>query len=229
MDKRILDKIKKLMNLASSSNEHEAANALRMAQKLMQEHQVDQVDVELSDIAMQSADDVNSAGKPPAWSVQLIATITTAFGLSAVRASTLWGGPKIQFIGPADRCEIGTYCYTVLGRLLLRARAEYLAGLSKRLKRSSKTNRLNLFSEGWIQAVHSKLHRLVPNEKEQQLIAVFKERTFGTLNNLQGRASKEKARDQEAYYDGKAQGRNVQLNAGVTGASQGRIGRNTEF
>ncbi|MFN4056475.1 MAG: DUF2786 domain-containing protein [Alishewanella aestuarii] len=35
-DKRI-ERIKKLLALAKSSNEHEAANALRLAQKLMKE------------------------------------------------------------------------------------------------------------------------------------------------------------------------------------------------
>ena len=51
MDKRILDKIKKLMALAGSNNPHEAANALRKAQLLMQQYQLSEADVELSDIA----------------------------------------------------------------------------------------------------------------------------------------------------------------------------------
>ena len=37
-DDKILDKIKKCLVLASSANEHEAAAALRQAQKLMEAH-----------------------------------------------------------------------------------------------------------------------------------------------------------------------------------------------
>lgn len=48
MDERILDKIKKLLALAkSTSNEHEAANAMRKVQALMREHQLTDTDVAL--------------------------------------------------------------------------------------------------------------------------------------------------------------------------------------
>ena len=45
MSEKILDKIKKCLALASSANEHEAAAALRQAQKLMQAHGLTDQDV----------------------------------------------------------------------------------------------------------------------------------------------------------------------------------------
>ena len=42
---KILDKIKKCLALSSSSNEHEAAIALRQAQKLMELHGISDIDV----------------------------------------------------------------------------------------------------------------------------------------------------------------------------------------
>jgi hypothetical protein len=45
----VLDKIRKLLSLAQSPNEHEAQSAARVAQRLMLEHNIAQLDVERSD------------------------------------------------------------------------------------------------------------------------------------------------------------------------------------
>lgn len=83
MDKRVLDKIKKLMALAGSNNPHEAAIALRKAQLLMQEHQLSEADVELSDIAESCSVMANASEKQPQWSLNLMAMIKQTFGVSS--------------------------------------------------------------------------------------------------------------------------------------------------
>ena len=50
MSEKILDKIKKCLALASSANEHEAAAALRQAQKLMAQFGLTETDVTLADV-----------------------------------------------------------------------------------------------------------------------------------------------------------------------------------
>ena len=47
---QILKKIRKLLALSASANEHEAAAALAKAQALMEEHELAERDVELADI-----------------------------------------------------------------------------------------------------------------------------------------------------------------------------------
>jgi len=49
-DEKILGKIKKCLALATSSEPHEAAAAMRQAQKLMELHGIGQIDVKRSDI-----------------------------------------------------------------------------------------------------------------------------------------------------------------------------------
>ena len=57
MDKeKILDKIKKCLALSKSANEHEAAQALKQAQALMEKHEVNAVDIALSEVSEQKAD-----------------------------------------------------------------------------------------------------------------------------------------------------------------------------
>lgn len=124
MDKRILDKIKKLMALAGSNNPHEAANALRKAQLLMQEHQLSEADVELSAITEQSAAMANSGEKQPKWSLNLMAMIQQAFGVTGYFSTYQ---RRCFFVGYQSRAEIAAYCYAVLARQIKSARRDFLA------------------------------------------------------------------------------------------------------
>lgn len=224
MDERILSKIKKLLALAKSGNEHEAANALRLAQKLMQEHQVSDQEVKLSEVSQREIKRANAADKQPQWANLLTGCITNAFGLEAILSWDNGLGATLIFIGPTDRVEIGTYCYEVLAPQLVKARKAYLASLNKRLKLTTKTNRADLYAEGWISAVRRQVHRLVPTDDEKNLIQLYKEKHHPNLFKTEVRSAEQKKRDIAAYYEGHGAGRHVRLNAGLNGAEQGKIG-----
>lgn len=227
MDERILDKIKKLLALArSTSSEHEAANAMRKVQALMKEHQLTETDVALHEIAEQHTKRANTSSKQPQWASMLSKTIASAFGIDYLLSWQPAIGRCITFIGPKDRVEIGTYCYDVLAPQLVKARREFLAGLNKRLKTATKTNRADLFAEGWIIAVRSKVEALVPTEDEQQLIQLFMEKNYPDLRTSNSRAAATRVRDMNSKFMGMAKGQNVQLNAGVAGAAQGKLSHN---
>ncbi len=68
---RIIDKIKKCLALSRSANEHEAAAALRQAQKLMQQYRIEMSDVDMSDIA-ESGIAATVARKPARWENNLM-------------------------------------------------------------------------------------------------------------------------------------------------------------
>lgn len=227
MDERILDKIKKLLALAkSTSSEHEAANAMRKVQALMKEHQLTETDVALHEIAEQHTKRANSANKQPRWSLLLAHTIGTAFGLRYFLSYHRGIGQTIVFVGPKDRVEIGTYCYEVLAPQLVKARSNYQNTLDKRLKRTTKINRADLFAEGWMLTVLRKIEALVPTEEEQCLVQLYMEKNHPDLTNTAARAAKQKSRDMSAFIEGSIQGRNVNLNAGVAGAAQGQLTHN---
>ena len=224
MDNRILDKIKRLLSLSkSSSNQHEAANALHMAQQLMKKHQLSDTDVALHEITERHTKRANPTDKQPRWSLLLAHTVGTAFGL---RYFVSWHrdmGNSIVFVGPKDRVEIGTYCYEVLAPQLIKARKSFLGTQNKRLKPASKTNRADLFAEGWVMAVLHKIEALVPTEDEQNLVQLYMEKHYPDLTNAAVRAAKQKVRDMSALFEGSVQGQNVNLNAGVAGAAQGQL------
>lgn len=214
MNKRILDKIKKLMALANSSNPHEAANALRKAQLLMQEYQLSESDVDLSDIAEHSATLANTSKAQPQWSMNLMTMILQTFGVTGYFNPGL---RRCFFVGYQDRAEIAAYCYTVLARQLKAARREFQGRLNKRLKPKTKTARADLFCEGWVSGVYQQVRDLVPSEKEQALVAQYMSQKHSRLTAAKVREANATARDQDAGYAGFVAGKQVKLNAGVNG------------
>ncbi len=228
-NERILEKIKKLMALANSSNPHEAANAMRKAQALMSEYQLSQSDVDLSSIAEHGAKMANKSLKQPKWSVMLTMLICRAFGVEAYMRHDIFDGCRCNFIGLNTNVEIAAYCYTVLSRQLLKARREYAENLNKRLKTSTKTARCDLFCEGWVSGVYQQVTDLSPNEKERELIRLFKERKIPNLETGKVREANGTSRDNGAVADGYKAGRQVRLNAGVSGREQMKIGSRSSF
>ena len=214
MNKRILDKIKKLMALANSSNPHEAANALRKAQLLMQEYQLSESDVDLSDIAEHSATLANTSKAQPQWSMNLMTMILQTFGVTGYFNPGL---RRCFFVGYQDRAEIAAYCYTVLARQLKAARREFQGRQNKRLKPKTKTARADLFCEGWVSGVYQQVRDLVPSEKEQALVAQYMSQKHSRLTAAKVREANATARDQDAGYAGFVAGKQVKLNAGVNG------------
>ena len=74
---KLLRKIKKLLALSKSTNPHEAASALAMAQKLMAENQLNQSQVEFTQVHAKQ----KTAMKSARYVHMLIYVITKAFGV----------------------------------------------------------------------------------------------------------------------------------------------------
>lgn len=226
-DKRILAKIKKLMAMVERGNPHESANALKKVQALMAEHQLSSEDVALSGIDTAKVSAANHSERQPKWNGMLISVVKGAFGVEAViTASYVMGRTAVQvlFIGPADRVEIAGYVYTVLARQLKAARSQFIGTLSKRMKASTKTARADLFCEGWCNGVWHKVTALVPTEQENELVAQYMEKHYPNLETSQSRAAKATKRDQSASLLGWIAAKEVELNAGVGGQEQAKLG-----
>ena len=73
-----LDKIKKCLALAASPEAHEAAAALRQAQKLMAQFGLTEADVTLADVAEVRQQAQNAPIVP--WEVARASLVATAFG-----------------------------------------------------------------------------------------------------------------------------------------------------
>lgn len=214
----IIAKIKKCLALSASSNEHEAAAALRQAQKLMELHGISEQDVALSDVGEESTR-AGATKSPATWESGLACLVGEAFGCPAIFRSEFFKGGRWVFVGFHPAPEIARYAFEVLYRQAKRARSTYIRTALKRCSKN-KTRRADLFSEGWVIAATAKLVNLVPSARQREVLSSYVEKNF----NLQplkardrnaGRNLTERECDDAAA--GRRSGRSAELNHGVGG------------
>lgn len=220
MDNRddILDKIRKCMALAKSGSEHEAATALRQAQRLMELHKVSQAEMLAAGVRESKAKS-GALSRPADWEAELAAHIAAAFGCKLIYSPD-WRQAWWVFIGlpPAD--EIAAYSLDVMLRQALKARREFIDGALKRTKkRTNKTRRADLFSAGWVRTACAQVGALTPPEGAAEAIEAhlqLKHPHLGQLSTTDRNAGRNwSERDQDAYHAGRSAGRGAQLHQGV--------------
>ena len=119
IDDKIKARIKKLLALASSSNEHEASTAMRQAMKLMAKHNVSE-----SQLASEKIE--NQSFHPdykviPQWAAILYLGICEALGVYATYKNRWYSEPsEVVLCGKNSDIEKALYILTVSKELILR-------------------------------------------------------------------------------------------------------------
>lgn len=237
MDQRALDKIKKCLELSKSSNENEAAIALRQMQRLMLKHKISQSDVMLSDIGESEAFAFSSK-KMPSYINILLDMILNQFECDAIMSTdkkyTNSGGVKydtnIVFIGQKANAEIAAYSFSVLQRQLISVRKEFIKltreKTGKKLSRYKMSQKANWFCAGWVIAVTNKVQRIKPDKNTKMLIAEYRNREEIGENDLEDIGSinlNKRHIDRSAYEHGSKLGRKAVLNHGAAMHSQKKL------
>lgn len=167
IDPKILNKIKKCLALAGSSNPNEAATALRQAHALMEKHGVSAHDVTMADIGEASVESRTMArDKPAHWEARLAALVGEAFGCQMMVSHTVFvkGGGHVNegrfiYVGLKQQAEVASYTATVLIRKCKVARQQWLSenfggvGLGVKGIKAKKTRMGDMFAEGWVEAI----------------------------------------------------------------------------
>lgn len=222
-----LSKIKKCLALGKSSNPHEAAAAMRQAQKLMAEHMITSDDVALADVNMKACSTRTNSG--PRWEVALASLIADAFGCATIwtrDGGRLVGGRVVYkravvFYGIGSAPDIAGYAWDVLSKQCAKGRLAHIRAQSNRCKPITRTARGDEYAIGWVIGVHDKLERFATPEKNQLLIDQFQAVTWP--NSQPGKAvDRTKGRNVSTndFHTGVRHGRLASLNHGVGGAAQ---------
>jgi len=226
-----IEKIKKCLRLSKSANEHEAAQALKQAQILMQQFGITDIDVQLSEIKESSLKVPLSI---PIWQHWLFAVCTRTFGVDgyiemAIYASTGKKKAQYRFYGIPPKPELAAYAYEILLRQLRAARQKYMKEELSRVRLAkNKTYRADKFCEGWVMAASSQVKNFAISESEQQQLQAYREEL-----NLNDKAKPRtvkpsqsvKQNDDMDLLEGFMKGKDAQLNHGVNGAENDRIKR----
>ncbi len=221
-----LKKIKKCLALAKSSNPHEAAAAMRQAQKLMAEHQVTEVDVGLADVAETTVrTQLKTTTK---WEGLLSRLIADAFGCAhfSLKSHYLTHGMSVAtkreyvFVGVGAASQVAAYAYDVLARQCGRDRLAHIRKQPKNCKPITKTARGDEFALGWVYGVRSLVERFAGAESNQALIEQYmaaKHPDLATTRIKNRAAGVVRYSDQAA---GREAGQKAQLNRGLNGVER---------
>lgn len=155
---KILARIRKCLALARSSEPHEAAAALRQAQKLMELHGISHDDARLSDVRENPTDCGRKNRTPPAWLTMIANSVAQCFGVTLYyqQRGYLFSA-QIVFVGIGPAPEVAGYAFDVLRRQCERARRDYYRDL--RGTRAGRVRRADAYAIGWVRAVHSKIEK----------------------------------------------------------------------
>ncbi len=120
----IIEKIKKLLALANSSNEHEAALAASHAQRLLSEHNLAMADIDAAH-KPDKADTVEMklSKTLPKWLRHLTAGVSAAFDCQAVHHPATG---KMSFIGIGADVQIALYTFAYLDRTVRQLCTTYM-------------------------------------------------------------------------------------------------------
>lgn len=216
-------KIKKCLALSKSANENEAATALRMAQSLMKEFQIDP---DLLDIVEASCES-KATKTPQAWEASLVLTIARAMQCKPIfsSGSSTWGiKASWTFIGVDPAPEVASYTFDVLYRQVIRSRKNFIETALKRVTvKKNKVRRADLFCEGWVDSVKHLITDLnieVP-ENTNERIKKYMDQAHGKLGSFMPKdRNKGKAFNANDYQAGKQSGKSAKLNQAMNGGKE---------
>ena len=221
-----LQKIKKCLALASSSNPHEASAAMRQAQKLMAQHELDEQDVNLADVAECTQDARNVPHVR--WESALSSLVAEAFGCSVytgIRLS-LKGSLRHRrvrtytFAGVGPAAEVASYAFAVLARQCSKDRRAYIKLQPKNCKPKTRVARGDTYAEGWVTGVAGKLERFAAKPEHEALVQTFLTKKYPDMKvaTPRDRSAGKNVTGNDRWH-GALAGRNADLHHAVTGAT----------
>nr|WP_295782149.1 DUF2786 domain-containing protein [Rhodoferax sp.] len=174
-----LSKIRKCLALGKSTNPHEAANAMRQAQKLMAEYKVSDHDMSMADV-----NEARVRARSPAlnvWEVRLANLIADAFGCEQFSArgeylthAGSWAHKReYVFVGLDAAPTVAAYVYDVLARQCAAARLAHIRKQPKACKPLTKTSRGDEFARGWVSGVRQLVERFATGERDAPLLLAY--------------------------------------------------------
>jgi len=222
----IIEKIRKLLALANSSNEHEAALAAGHAQRLLSEHNLAMADIEATH-KPDKADKVETAVSKtlPKWMRHLSAGVSTAFDCQAIHHPA---AGKMTFIGVGADVQIAAYTFAYLERIVRNLCAVYtkqhicstIADRHRELMRQSYY--LGAVSTITVRLREQKAQTPVTTGALVPVKEALIRQAMNEIGNLRTMHSRRSYINGDAYVRGQTDGEQVGINHAITGTSSAR-------
>lgn len=227
-DNKIIEKVKKLLALGTSSSEAEASSAIEKAHALLAEHNLSLSDVkETGDILEETLEE---GKRIPSWKKMLITSVARANYCDALQRTTMvWSGKsysslkKVALIGKAHNLVVA------------KAMVEYLFDAIERLSKNNSPSRQGKGKNPYIESyklgatsnICKRLHEIAEAEQKPEsgmsgLVAYEKAEIQNFLKDLGSKKTsiKSKVSSAQAYNKGFIDGQSVGLHRQVAQESQ---------
>lgn len=219
-----LKKIRKCLALGRSAEPHEAAAAMRQAQKLMTEFQVGERELRLVDVREARTPARSTAVNQ--WETMLVALISDAFGcehfseiVGRYNDAGNWERKRTHvFVGLDAAPEVAAYAFDVLARQCAKARLAHIAKQPRNCKPITKTARGDTFAKGWVYGASEKVHAFAQPEETKALLLTYLQEKHPELKAVKPRDTAAKRRQAYGHLAaGVRAGEKAELNRGVGG------------
>ncbi len=222
----VIEKIKKLLALANSSNEHEAALAAGHAQRLLSEHNLAMSDIDTTD-KPDSADkiDVVVPKNLPKWLRYLCSGVSTAFDCQTVHYPT---SGKMAFIGVGADVAVASYTFNYLHHVVRKLGRNFLKHhVDDRITGRERTLQQQSYFLGAVSTISLRLReqKIQTPITSTALVPVkdaLIKRAMGELGVLRTVKSRRSFINTDAYGRGQADGRQVGINKGIGSANSSK-------
>lgn len=217
----VIEKIKKLLALSNSCNEHEAALAAAHAQRLLAEHNLAMEDIETAR-KPDKADmvETTTAKTMPKWLRHLTAGVSKAFDCQAIHHPA---NGKLTFIGVGADVQIAAYTYNYLDRSVRKLCGSYM----KQHDTASITGRhRELMRQSYYLGAVSTISRMLDAQKKTTpitpgaLVPVKEgliKQAMSEIGNIRTMHSRRSYINSGAYEQGQTDGRQIGIKPGVEG------------
>jgi hypothetical protein len=222
----IIDKIKKLLALANSSNEFEAALAAAHAQRLLSEHNLGMADIDASH-KPDKADKIEMEAPKtlPKWVRYLSAGVCNAFDCQAIHHPA---NGMLSFIGVGADAQVAAYTFTYLDRTIRKLCGIYMKHHVSDPDRNRELRRQS-YCLGAVSTINTRLGEqkvctpvtagaLVPIKKALIRQAMNE---IGSIRTIRSRSSYVHS---DAYITGQNDGKQVGIHQGVEQARKMGMG-----
>ncbi|OXI36749.1 DUF2786 domain-containing protein [Burkholderia aenigmatica] len=230
MDKKTaIEKIRKCLALSKSSEPHEAAAALRQAQKLMEQFGIEHPEL-LAAGASEEWSKSAAARRPVRYEVALAGVVADVYGceLMFIRrlndaCTDIVGG--YMFIGVSPAPEVAKYTFDVFARQLRVARRDYIQAKLRRCGPKNKTARADEFCEGWVCAIREQMHDAVRTDEQTAMIDAYMRANHAAARKFEPRTREVAGRrSTDDHWNGVEQGRTAVVRPGVGASDSRRLG-----
>ena len=220
MDKqKALKKIAKCLELGNSANVNEAANAIKMAHRLMIKYGLDKDDIEFIKMGKTQSTHLLPANIGSSI-LRIIRGINTKFGVEAVLLNHK-GLKRVEFIGEADRAIFAAFAFDIIYRELNEQTGQFRNSFAGSGTSSNEvTRRVNSFVSGWIEGALEKLPEITPDEESANKINNYIDKEFENLDRETFKKQMQEAIKNltEDYEVGLKKGRRVSVSRPIDGA-----------